>query len=111
MAEKINVVNLSKTGRKFILKDGRALLAGASLPVDADEAAHLLGKGASGKPRYPDLLDAAKFSPNAEAAKAAKAAEAEAAKLLKENEELRAKLAEAEKKAAAPKDKKEKGDK
>ena len=87
---KVNILNLSKVGRVFVLSDGRRLLPEQSLPVSEIEATFLLEKLPKRGPRYPELVDADKFSPLS--AKAKDALE-ENAKLLKENEELKAKLA------------------
>jgi hypothetical protein len=88
-AKKVNILNLSKVGRVFILNDGRKLEPEHSLPVVAEEAAFLLGVLPKRGPRYPELVDADKFSPLS--AKAKDAVE-ENERLLKENAELKAML-------------------
>ena len=98
--KKISILNLSKTGRRFDLKDGpggekRSLLANKSIEVDADEAAFLLGKLPSGAARYHDLVDLAKFNPQSTRAHDELLEENKA--LLKENAELKAKLETANK--------------
>jgi hypothetical protein len=99
MAEKlVSVFNTSKMGRRYDVPSGvegktLSLLPNQATEVPESVAAWLLGKKANGQPRYHDLIDASKFSP--ETTKAKDAALAENAKLIKENEDLKKQLAEA----------------
>jgi hypothetical protein len=100
-----NILNISRVGRVFNVngalkgKDAngntvyetiRIAPEQPAVTVPEDVAAFLLEKLPRKGPRYPELVDADKFSPLSAKAKDALA---ENAKLLKENEELKAKLA------------------
>lgn len=104
MAEKekgVAIFNLSKVGRKYDVAGFDAgpdkpranitLLAGRSTLVPASTAAYLLAKMPNGAPKFPDLIDAAALSPEAEKAK--QDLLAENAKLLADNAALKAQLA------------------
>lgn len=92
--KKVSILNLSKLGRRYDLQGGLKLLPNQVVEVPEGEAAFLLSKLANGRARFPDLVDADKMSPAAADAK--KALVDDNAKLVKENAELRAKLAKAE---------------
>lgn len=95
------VFNLGKLGRKYDVlgfKDGEIirLEPNKTTEVPAKVAEFLLGKLKNGAPRYPDLVDSDKVSP--EATKAKEDAQAENARLMAENKLLKEQLAEASKK-------------
>lgn len=89
----VAVMNLSKVGRRYSLKNGVVLVANQAVEVPASEAEFMLSVLPNGRARFPDLVDVAKMSP--EAAKVKKDLMDENAKLLRENEALRAQLAPA----------------
>lgn len=98
-AKRVGIFNLSKLGRGYDVpgfKEGEILriAPGKTTEVPEAAAAFMLGKLANGRARYPDLVDAAKISP--EATKAKDEALAENKRLLAENADLKAKLAEYE---------------
>ena len=95
----VSIVNLSRLGRPFYVKvgevDGKPTVAvikadNVAVEVPKSEADFLLGRLQNGRARFQDLVDASKMSP--EAAKIKKDLLDENARLLKENEELKAKL-------------------
>lgn len=87
----VSVMNLSKAGRRYELKGGIRLMPNQASEVPASEADFLLSRLPNGKARFPDLVDAAKMSP--EAAKVKKQLVDENDRLRKENEGLRAQVA------------------
>jgi len=99
-AATVPVLNLSKVGRPFDVvvgqdKDGKPIVARIladhrSVEVPEKEAAFLLGKLPNGRARFPELVDASKFSPAA--VRNQKELIAENVRLAKENEDLKAKI-------------------
>lgn len=93
--ERVGIFNLSKLGRGYDVagfEDGKILriAPGRTVEVPAAVAAFMLGKLPNGRARYPDLVDAAKISP--EATEAKEKAVAENKRLLTENADLKAQL-------------------
>lgn len=99
--KRVGVFNLSKLGRGYDVagfnQDETIRIApNKTTEVPASVADFMLGKLPNGHQRYPDLVDAAKISP--QATKAKDEALAENAKLVAENKALKDQLAEASKK-------------
>jgi len=98
----VAILNLSKANRRYEVNGGedgegkpiklKILPNQKAVEVPEKEAVFLLSKLPSGKPRFPDLINASEFRP--EVTKQKEEALAENAKLLKENAELKAKLEE-----------------
>lgn len=107
--KRIKVLNLSKANRKFqcpgfVDETGRRpvidILAGQmAVDIPQSSAAFLLGKKPDGTPRFPELVDAATFVPQADT-KELEGLKAENAKLAKDNADLRAQLQAAGESAA-----------
>lgn len=99
--KEISILNLSKFGRRYDVPgqvDDKGItkivqiIAGKSAMVPESSAKFLLGSLSNGRKRYPDLVDAATFTPETMKAQAELLRENKA--LLDENAKLKAQLAE-----------------